>query len=356
MKIKIGKGIGDVSEATLRFFKQIGVEDVHMPTRWNERTGSTPTVRPHVPPTQKGRAREIGKPWDLDELKRVKERIAEFELEATVAGLGLSGNLLMGLEGREADAEVQRARIEAAGAVGIEVLTYSFTALRASEGYGSIVGGGRGGANLRDFDYDRIKDLPPYDTVGTIGYNQMWENLHWFLEAVLPTAESAGVKLAAHPNDPPVPEYRGVAQPLGDYEDWKKLIDLVDSSSNTLFFDTGVMTETGHDAVEAIRYFGSRKRIGTVHFRNVKVITPRTKYVETFHDDGDADLNACMQAFFDVGYEGQIDPDHTPGLIDDEEGTRVGWAYAIGQMVAMRNGSGRSLGTRPAAATRDDGE
>ena len=58
VKIKIGKGIGDVSEATLRFFKQIGVEDVHMPTRWNERTGSTPTVRPLVPPTQKGRARE----------------------------------------------------------------------------------------------------------------------------------------------------------------------------------------------------------------------------------------------------------------------------------------------------------
>ena len=344
MKIRIGKGIGDVSERTLRFFKQIGVEDVHMPTRWSERAGSAPTVRPHVPPTQKGPAGGIGKPWDVDELKRVKERIASFDLEATVAGLGLSGNVLMGLDGREADADVLRARIEAAGEVGIEVLTYSFTALRASEGYGSVSGGGRGGANLRDFDYDRIKDLPPYDSVGTISHARMWENLHWFLEAVVPTAESAGVKLAAHPNDPPVPEYRGVAQPLADYDSWKRLIDLVDSPSNTLFFDTGVTTETGHDAVEAIRYFGSRKRIGTVHFRNVIVTTPYYKYLETFHDAGDADLNACMQAFFDVGYEGQIDPDHTPGLIDDEEGTRVGWAFAIGQMVGMRNQIRRNPG------------
>ncbi len=336
-KIRIGKGIGDVAEETLRFFKQIGVEDVHMPMRWNEKRNTTPTVRPHVPPPSKGKSGGIGDKWDLDELKRIKERITEFELEATVAGLGLSGNLLMGMEGREADAEVLRSRIEMAGEIGIEVLNYSFTALRASEGYGSIDGGGRGGTDLRDFDFDRIKDLPPYESVGTISLTQMWENLHWFLDALIPTAESAGVKLAAHPNDPPVPEYRGVAQPLGDYEGWKKLIDLVDSPSNTMFFDTGVTTELGHDAVEAIHYFGSRKRIGTVHFRNVKVITPRYKYIETFHDDGDADLNACMQAFFDVGYEGQIDPDHTPGLIDDVVGTRAGWAFAIGQMVAMRN-------------------
>jgi len=346
--IRIGKGIGDISEGTLKFFKQIGVEDVHMPTRWNENPNSNPTVRPHVPPTAKGKSGPIGKQWDLAELKRVKERIAEYELEATVAGLGLSGNLLMGQEGREADAEILCERIEMAAEVGIEVLNYSFTALRASEGYGSIDGGGRGGADLRDFDHDRIKDLPPYDKVGKISLDQMWENLHWFLEALIPTAESAGVKLAAHPNDPPVPEYRGVAQPLGDYAGWKKLIEIVDSPSNTMFFDTGVTTELGEDAVEAIHYFGSRKRIGTVHFRNVKVITPRYKYIETFHDDGDADLSACMQAFFDVGYEGQIDPDHTPGLTDDEVGTRAGWAFCIGQMVGMRAAAvGKGDGGRP---------
>ena len=336
-RIRVGKGIGDVSTETLKFFKQIGVEDVHMPTRWNERSGSTPTVRPHVPPAAIGPAGLVGKPWDLDELKRIKDRISEHGLEATVAELGLSGNLLMGLEGREADADVLRSRIEMAGQVGIDVLNYSFTALRASEGYGSMDDGGRGEADLRDFDYDRIKDLPPYESVGTISLSQMWDNLHWFLEALIPTAESAGVKLAAHPNDPPVPVYRGVAQPLGDYEGWKKLIDLVDSPANTLFFDTGVTTELGDCAVQAIRYFGSRKRIGTVHFRNVRVITPRYKYVETFHDDGDADLNACMRAFFDVGYEGQIDPDHTPGIINDNNSTGVGWAFAIGQIVAMRN-------------------
>ena len=69
----------------------------------------------------------------------------------------------------------------------------------------------------------------------------------------------------------------------------------------------------------------------------MRVIETRYKYVETFHDDGDADLPACMRAFHEVGYEGLIDPDHTPYLVDDTEDTRMGWAFAIGQIVGMRN-------------------
>ncbi len=337
MSIRIGKGIGDISPQTLRFFRQLGVEDVHMPTRWNERANARPTVRPHVPPAQTAPSGPVGTPWDQAELERIKERIDAYDLQATVANLGLSGNILLGQEGRDSDIEVIRQRVETAGQVGLEVLTYNFTALRASEGYASIEGGGRGGAHLRDFDYARIAELPPLDDLPPVSYAQMWENLHWFLEAIMPTAEAAGVKLAVHPNDPPVPQYRGVAQPLATYRDWQKLIDLVDSPSNTLFFDTGVTTELGDDAVAAIEYFGARQRLGTVHFRNVRTIEPHYKYVETFHDDGDADLYACMRAFFAVGYRGQIDPDHTPGLIDDEVGTRAGWALAIGQIAAMRN-------------------
>lgn len=336
-RIKIGKGLGDVAETTLRFFKQIGVEEVHMPTRWNEKAGARPTTRPLVPPTQTGPSGKQGSVWNEAELLRIKERIEAFDLKATVAGLGLSGNIVMGQEGRDDDLEIAKANIEIAGRLGIQVLTYNFTALRASEGYGPRYGQGRGGADLRDFDYDRIKDLPPLDTVGTHDMEAMWDRVAYFLEAVIPTAEAAGVKLAVHPNDPPVPVYRGVAQPMGDVEGMKRLIEVVDSPSNCVFFDTGVMTEKGADAVEMIRYFGSRNRIGTVHFRNVCVEVPRFKYVEVFHDEGECDMFACMQAFQEVGFDGVIDPDHTPGIDGDTEDTRVGWAFAIGQMLAMRN-------------------
>lgn len=285
--IKIGKGLGDIAETTLRFFKQIGVEEVSMPTRWNENPGTGGTTRPFVPPTQTGPRGKQGGVWDEALLVRIREHIESFDLKPTVAGLGLSGNILMGQAGRDDDLDVVKANIEIAGRLGIQVLTYNFTALRPSEGYGGRMGEGRGSADLRDFDYDRIKDLPPLDSVGSHSHEEMWDRVTYFLEAVIPTAEQAGVKLAVHPNDPPVPVHRGVAQPMGDVEGMKRLIEVVDSPSNCIFFDTGVMTEKGADAVEMIRYFGSRNRIGTVHFRNVRVEVPRFKYVEVFHDEGD---------------------------------------------------------------------
>lgn len=335
--IKIGKGIGNVSEETLRFYSQIGVEEVSMPTRYHVPATDFLAPRPLVPPTQSGPKGDQGPPWDESELIRVKDRFESFGLIPTVSSLGLSGNITMGKEGRDKDLEITERNITIAGRVGLKVLTYSFTALRPSEGYGALYGKGRGGADYRDFDYDRIKDLPALDSVGEISLEEMWEHITYFLEAVIPTAEKANVKLAAHPNDPPVPVFRGVAQPLGDMDGMKKIIELVDSPSNCIFFDTGVTTEKGDDAVEMIHYFGSRNRIGTVHFRNVQVQVPRFKYIETFHDCGDCDMFACIKAFHEEGYDGLLDPDHTPGIAGDTVDTKAGWAFAIGQMVAMRN-------------------
>jgi mannonate dehydratase len=164
----------------------------------------------------------------------------------------------------------------------------------------------------------------------------MWARIEDFLQAVVPVAEAVDVRLAVHPNDPPIPSYRGVAQPLGDLAGLKRLVDLVDSPANCIFFDTGVTTEMGEDAVAAIYYFGQRDRIGAVHFRNVRVETPRYQYLETFQDEGDCDMAACMAAFHAVGYRGLIEPDHTPGIDGDSADTRIGWAFAVGQMVALR--------------------
>ena len=335
--IRIGKGLGDVSESTLRFCKQIGVEAVSMPTRWSEETGKAPGTRLLVPKTQTGPSGNQPDPWDRDELLRIRERIESFGLAPTVAGLPLSGNILLGREGRDQDLEKVIACVEIAGEVELEVLTYNFAALRASEGYAARFGGGRGGSDLRDFDNDRIAELPPLESVGCHTDEELWERIEWLLKAVVPAAESAGIRLAVHPNDPPVPDYRGVAQPLSTLDGLRRLIELVDSPANSLFFDTGVTTEIGEDAAEAIRYFGSRNRIAHVHFRNVRVETPRYKYVETFLDEGDCDVHDCIKAFSEVGYTGQLDPDHTPGITDDTHDTRVGWAFAVGQLVSLRN-------------------
>jgi mannonate dehydratase len=336
-EIKIGKGLGDVSESTLRFCKQVGVEAVSMPTRWSEQTGKAPGTRLLVPKTQTGPSGRQPDPWDRSELLRIRERIESFDLIPEVAGLPLSGNILLGREGRDQDIENVITCIEIAGEIGLKVLTYNFTALRASKGYAARIGGGRGGSDLRDFDNDRIADLPPLENVGSHSVQEIWERIEWFLKAVVPVAESAGIRLAVHPNDPPVPEYRGVAQPLSDLDGLKRLIETVDSPSNSLFFDTGVTTEIGEDAAEAIRYFGGRGRIAHVHFRNARVEIPRYKYVETFLDEGDCNMHECMNAFKEVGYTGLLDPDHTPGITEDTPDTRIGWAFAIGQIISLRN-------------------
>lgn len=334
--IKIGKELGDVAETTLRFFRQIGVEVVGMPTRWNTKPGTRPTTRPLVPEAQTGPAGAQPPPWDEEEMQRIKREIERFGLVPIQANLPLSGNILMGRPGSVEELAVVKANIQLAGKLGLQSVTYNFTALRASEGYGARIGGGRGGADLRDFDHSRIAHLPPLPAIGEQSREDMWARIGDFLQAVLPVAEAAGVRLAVHPNDPPIPVYRGVAQPLGDLAGLKQLIDLVDSPANCIFFDTGVTTEMGEDAVAAIHHFGKRNRIGAVHFRNVHVLTPRYQYIETFQDEGDCNMAAAMQALHDVGYDGLVEPDHTPGIADDTADTRIGWAFAIGQMIALR--------------------
>jgi mannonate dehydratase len=250
--------------------------------------------------------------------------------------LPISGNILLGAPGRDADLARIRECIRVAGRVGIRTLTYTFTALRASEGYCLRDGAGRGGATLRAFDAGRVRDLPPLPEVGQHSRAAMWERLGHFLRAVIPAAEAAGVRLAAHPNDPPVPVFRGVAQPLASLGDLRRLIEILDSPSNTVFIDTGVLTEMGESAPSAIHYFGDRRRIGFVHFRNVRVEAPGERYVETFLDEGDCDMLACARALHAVGYDGMIEPDHTPGIPGDSLDTWIGWAFAVGQMIALR--------------------
>jgi mannonate dehydratase len=216
--IRISKQVADLSEETLRFYRQAGVEEVSLPPRYVDQPRPS---RQHVPPTQTSPAGRQPPAWTVAELRRMVERAAAFGLRATTIALPISGAVLMGLPGREADLETIRRALDAAGRAGLEVATYSFTALRASEGYFPLDGAGRGGAHLRGFDYDRIRDLPPYPSVGSHSREQMWDRLVAFLRAVVPSAEAAGLRLALHPNDPPVPVYRGVAQPARTLQDWE---------------------------------------------------------------------------------------------------------------------------------------
>ena len=330
-RLKVAKGLRDLSDDTLTFFKQMGIEHVVMPTRFN----LDPSPRPLVPAASRGPQNDAPlQPWDAGELKRIKDHLGERGLTAGMVNLGAMWRVLHGKPDARDEIENVKKSIRAAGAAGIPVIEYNFTPLRGSEGYASE--SGRGGIQLRNYDSTRTENLPPFESVGKHNRAQMWQRLEGFLREVIPVAEDANVRLAMHPNDPPIPSFRGAAQPVRTIADQKRLIETVDSPSNGITLDTGVTTEMGEDAVEAIRYFGSRDRINHVHFRNVRVDVPYYKYLEVRHDAGDCDMLASMKAFQQVGYRHLIIPDHTPEFTNDSAGSQLGWAFAIGYLRALK--------------------
>ncbi len=256
-------------------------------------------------------------PWEETRLKEMMDRLKSNGL--TLANLMISGfpNAIYNRPDKDADIEKVIQSVRAAGKVGLPVVEYNWYAHRAMEGYFEETG--RAEAGWTGFDYERMKDLPPLAEEGAHTLDEMWTNIAYFLKAVVPEAEKAGVRLALHPNDPPAPISRGSQQIMATIDGWKKLIGLVNSPSNGITFDCGVTREMGGDPVEVCRYFGSRDRINHVHFRNVKVQKPYVRYTEVFIDEGENDMFAVMQELVRQKYTRLIYPEHPRAIDYDRE-------------------------------------
>lgn len=256
-------------------------------------------------------------PWDEAQLRQTMDRWRSHGL--TLANLMISGfpNAIYNRPGKDEDIDKVIQSIRAAGKVGLPVVEYNWYAHRAMEGYFEEMG--RAGAGWTGFDYAKMKDLPPLENEGAHTLDEMWANIIYFLKAVIPEAEKAGVRLALHPNDPPAPLSRGSQQIMGTIDGWKKLIGIVNSPSNGVTFDCGVTREMGGDPVEVCRYFGSRDRINHAHFRNVKVQKPYERYTEVFIDEGENDMFAVMKELVKQKYTRLIYPEHPRGIDYDRE-------------------------------------
>jgi mannonate dehydratase len=283
-------------------------------------------------------------PWEESRLGAMMDRLKRNGL--TLANLMIAGfpNAIYNRPDRDADIEKVIQSVRAAGRVGLPVVEYNWYAHRAMEGYFEETG--RAGAGWTGFDYERMKDLPPLSEEGAHTLDEMWTNITYFLKAVIPEADKAGVRMALHPNDPPAPISRGSQQIMATIDGWKKLIGIVDSPSNGITFDCGVTREMGDDPVEVCRWFGSRDRINHVHFRNVKVQKPYERYTEVFIDEGDNDMFAVMKELVTQKYPRLIYPEHPRGIDYDRErpnfrsqypggGGYAGFAFNVGYTRAM---------------------
>ena len=320
-KIAAPMNFRDISDKAIRSVRQIGVDHVLM---------GGPRM-----------------PWTEAQLSDCVKKLKDGGI--TLGNMMIAGfpNTIYGRPGRDEEIEQLKSSIRAAGKAGMPLIEYNFYAHRAIEGYYEETG--RGGAGLTAFDADKVKDLPTVPEEGAHSLDEMWKNITYFLKAVIPVAEDSGVRLALHPNDPPVALSRGSGQIMATVEGWKHLISIVDSPANGITFDCGVTREMGHDPVEVCRYFGSRDRINHVHYRNVKVRAPYNKYTEVFIDEGENDMLAIMRELVRVKYTRLVYPEHERALDYDREvgirnqypggGGYAGMVYDIAYARAMLQAS-----------------
>jgi mannonate dehydratase len=257
-------------------------------------------------------------PWTEAGLRQIMDRFKAEGLTVINMMIGGHPHTIYGREGREEEIRKIQASLQAAGAAGLPVVEYNFYAHRLMEGYYEVKT--RGGAGNTGFDYEKGKNLPTDPKLGTPQTAEMlWNNLAYFLKAVIPVAEKAGVRMALHPNDPPIPISHGHAQIMATFKDWKHLLELVDSPSNGMTFDCGVTREMGEDPLEVLHYLGSRDRINHIHYRNVTVDQPYVKYQEVFFDEGQVNMFAVMREIIKLGYKHGIYPEHPRALDYDKE-------------------------------------
>ena len=262
-----------------------------------------------------------GFPWKEDMLKAKMQVLRDSGMTAgdiVIPYVSSSGetmrDIILARPGRAKAIEEVKSSIRAAGAAGIPVVEYNFYAHRLEEGYFDGPDPSRGGAVVESFHYDRVKDLPPLPETGAQKADVLWANLEHFLKAVVPVAEAAKVRLSLHPNDPPPAISRGSAQIMATFDDWKRLVNLVDSPANGMTYDCGVSREIGEDPVAVARWLGERDRIQHVHYRNVVVRKLREDYTEVWPDNGVVDMLAVMKELMRLKYTRMIIPEHARGL------------------------------------------
>jgi mannonate dehydratase len=236
---------------------------------------------------------------------------------------------------RDRDIEAVQNLIRNCAAAGIPAIKYNMNLL------GVLRTGrtpGRGDAMLSTW---RLKDAhpdPPLTRAGHVDADQYWERITYFLDRVIPVAEEYKIRMACHPHDPGVPPegYQGVVCVLGTVDGLKKFITIRESPYHGLNFCQGTVSEMlydpGKEIFDVIRYFGSRKKIFNVHFRNIR--GHRDDFVEVYPDEGSVDMVKAIRVYKEIEYPYMLMPDHVPEAANDP-GQWQSFAYCYGYIRAL---------------------
>ena len=331
MAIRIALGaVRRVDERTLRFARQLGLEGVVV---------NTPLDLP-------GDGR-----WELADLRAMRERVEEHGLRVEAmenTPIGFYRDAILGGPRRDEQIESYCATVAAIGDAGIPVLGFHWmgnevwrTALAAP---------GRGGARVTAFDLALVadRDVPTHGRA--YEEEEIWDNLARFLAAVVPVAEAHGVRLALHPDDPPVPSLGGVPRLFRSPAALRRALELADSPAFGLEFCLGTVSSMGPGAADAMRSFLADGSIVYVHFRDVLGHVPA--FEECFLGEGNVDIVEVMESLVDAGFGGFIIDDHVP-LLDEDPEIASEWIKSEYAYVGRAHAVGILQGLLAAAQSRD---
>lgn len=283
----------------------------------------------------------LNPPWDIDALRQVQRDFAE-------AGLAIYGlesdqfnmdRIKLGLPGRDEDIERFCQLVMNMGELGIRLLCYNFMPrigwLRTETAVPA-----RGGALVSRFN---LGQLPRELTeVGEVPAEWIWNNYGVFIQRVVPVAEKAGVQLALHPDDPPLPAVRGVARIFSTVEAFDRAYALAPSPCNGVTFCRANFKLMGADLPVCIRQFAEQKRLFFVHLREVHGTVQQ--FEEVFHDEAAPALIETLRACHEVGFTGPLRCDHVPTLAGEQNeepgyGT-LGRLFANGYIMGLMDALG----------------
>lgn len=354
MKLGLGLYRDSLTDENLRFARQLGVTHlvVHLVDYFK---GTNPDLASGDATLGWGYTDRAGEPWAEEELRPIKEKIEShglvWEAVENFDPAHWHDVLLDGPRKGEQLAGIQD-MIRVLGKLGIPIMGYNFSIAGVWGWHKGPTG--RGGAVSVGYDANRIDPdtLIPngmvwnmiYDRHAPAGHlppvsdEELWRRLADFLGAVVPVAEEAGVRLAAHPDDPPVETLRRAARLVNHPDKYQRLIDLAPSPANGLEFCMGTIQEMADgDLYASLARYAQQGRICYVHCRNVKGKVP--DYLEAFIDEGDIDMPRALRVLKESGYDGMVIPDHSPEVCCAAP-WHTGMAFALGYLRACLDAIG----------------
>ncbi len=326
-------GSGELTDEELTFAVQLGLTSVR---------AGTPRVLP-------GDAR-----WEYEDLRALVERVASYGLKLEVienTPVGFFDKVLLGLPGRDEQLENYCATIRNMGRAGIPILGHNWM---PNFVWRTPPAEGRGGARVTAFDMALVESTPlaaqrvfisntsavideQFAHPVAVSEEQMWENYAYFLKAVLPVAEESGVRLAVHPDDPPVPSLGGVARIFISVENFKRAFEMANGSPSWgLDLCLGCCSEMPGGAAnvrEMIEFFAPKGSICYIHFRDVQGTVP--KFAECFIGEGNYNPAEVVLLLKQRGFTGFLLDDHVPHIVGDTPWGHRARAHAIGYMQGL---------------------